>query len=111
MPEMVVGPERPGRSFAYITDTRPSENGRILSRKADLVYHEATFTDEHAEQAVRTGHSTAREAAEVARQAQARKLLIGHFSARHTDPSDLLAEAREVFKNTDVAEELKGYSL
>ena len=110
-PEMVVGPERPGRSFAYVTDTRPSENGRILSRKADLVYHEATFTDKHAEKAFRTGHSTAREAAEVARRAQARKLLIGHFSARHTDPSDLLAEAREVFKNTDVAEELKRYSL
>jgi len=110
-PHMVVGPDRPGRSFAYITDTRPCENGRILARSADLVYHEATFTDEHADNAVRTGHSTAREAAEVALHAEAKRLLIGHFSARHADPSLLFEEATDVFKNTEVAEELKRYSL
>ncbi|MEX0747630.1 MAG: ribonuclease Z, partial [Rhodothermales bacterium] len=109
-PDMVVGPVQPGKSFAYVTDTRPCEAGRILSRRADLIYHDATFTEEHAGRAIETGHSTAREAASVARDAGARRLLIGHFSARHTDTSRLLAEAQEVFKNTEVAEELKRYS-
>lgn len=110
-PEDVVGPEQEGRSFAYITDTRPCQDGRVLARSADLVYHDATFTDEHLDRAVETAHATAREAAEVARDAGAHKLLIGHFSARHTDPFGLLAEARAVFKNTEVAEELKRYAL
>lgn len=110
-PDEVVGPEQKGRSFAYVTDTRPCETGSILARGADLVYHDATFTDEHAERAVETAHSTVREAAEVARKARASRLLIGHFSARHTDASKLLDEAREAFKNTDVAEELKRYAL
>lgn len=110
-PGMVVGPDQPGRSFAYVSDTRPCDTGRILARSADILYHEATFTEKHADNAVRTGHSTAREAAEVALRAEAKRLLIGHFSARHADPSVLLDEAREVFKNTDVAEELKRYSL
>lgn len=110
-PDMVIGPERSGRIFAYVTDTRPCETGRVLARNADIVYHEATFTQKHADRAIETGHSTAREAAEIARQAQANQLLIGHFSARHTDASGLLQEAREVFKNTEVAEELKRYPL
>ncbi len=110
-PEMVVGPNRAGRSFAYVSDTRPCENGRVLARGADLLYHEATFSEKHAERAVVTGHSTAREAADVAHRAGAGRLLIGHFSARHEDPGALLAEARDVFKNTEVAEELKRYRL
>ncbi len=109
--DMVVGPERPGRTFAYISDTRPCDGGRVLARSADLVYHEATFTEKHAARAVETGHSTAREAAEIARDAGAKRLLIGHFSARHSDASGLLEEARDVFKNTEVAEELKRYPL
>jgi ribonuclease Z len=110
-PDMLLGPVQRGRSFAYVTDTRPCETGRILARRADLIYHDATFTDEHAKRAVETGHSTSREAASVARDAGARRLLIGHFSARHTDTARLLSEATEVFKNTEVAEELKRYSL
>src|SRR5690606_8078914 len=81
------------------------------SRQVDLLYHDATFTSEHQARAEETGHSTAGEAAEVARQARARRLLIGHISARHGDPAELLAEARAVFKNTEVAEELKRYAL
>lgn len=110
-PSEVVGPEQPGRSFAYVTDTRPCENGRILARNADLVYHDATFMEAFRSRAVETAHATAAEAATVARNAGAKKLLIGHFSARHADPSGLLREAREVFKNTEVAEELKRYAL
>lgn len=110
-PGEVVGPERPGRSFAYVTDTRPCENGRVLARNADLIYHDATFGAAKQRRAVETAHATAAEAAEVARDAGAKRLLIGHFSARYSDPSPLLEEALQVFQNTEVAEELKRYSI
>jgi ribonuclease Z len=110
-PEEVLGPEHPGASFAYVTDTRPCEGGRVLARQAGLLYHDATFTNEFAEWAVETGHSTARQAAEVAQAAGAGRLLLGHLSARYSDPAPLLTEARAIFQNTEVAEELKRYSV
>lgn len=109
--EGLVGPERPGAVFAYVLDTRPCAAGVELARGADLLVHEATFTDAHAERAAEVGHSTAREAAEVAREAGAERLLLTHFSARYTDPAALVAEAREVFPNTDAAEELRRYTV
>ena len=110
-PDGLVGPERPGASFAYCLDTRPCAGGRQLAEGATLLLHEATFGDEHADQARETGHSTAREAAEVARDAGAERLLLTHFSARYTDPAPLVAEARAVFPNTDAAEELRRYDV
>ena len=110
-PETVVGPEQPGASFAYVTDTRPCAAGRALAEGADLLYHEATFGAAMAERAVETGHSTAVEAAEVARDAGAQRLLLGHFSARYKDTGVLVEEARRVFQNTAAAEELNRYPL
>ena len=110
-PEAVVGPPRPGRSFAYVTDTRPCEAAMTLARNADLLYHEATFGDDLPERAAETGHSTARQAAEIARRAEAKRLILGHFSARYKDLSELVDEARDVFQNTEAAEELKRYVL
>ena len=110
-PEQVVGPEQPGVAFAYAGDTRPCPNTVALAREADLLYHEATFGDDLAERARETGHSTAREAAEVARQAGVKKLLLGHFSARYQNVAPLVAQAREVFQNTEAARELKRYVL
>jgi ribonuclease Z len=109
-PQDVTGPSKPGVSFAYVTDTRPCEGGRLLARGVDLLYHEATFAEAHRDRAVETGHSTAREAAGVARAAGARRLLLGHFSARYPDPAVLVAEARTVFQNTEAAMELEAYS-
>lgn len=103
----VVSPPAPGASFAYVFDTRPCDQGVQLAREADLVYHDATFASEHAERAVRTGHSTAAEAARVAADAGARKLLLGHFSARYQSTDILVREARRVFENSHAAEELK----
>ncbi len=110
-PEAVVGPPRPGVAFAYVSDTRPCAAGVALAAGADLLYHEATFGDDLAERAAETGHSTARQAAEVARRAGAARLLLGHFSARYKDPAPLVEQARAVFQNTEAAEELKRYKI
>lgn len=107
----VVGPERPGASFAYVTDTMPCAGGRALADGVDLLYHEATFAEDLHDRAVETGHSTAREAAEIARDAGANRLLLGHFSARYTSVDALVEEARAVFKNTEAAQELRRYDL
>lgn len=110
-PDEVLGPPRPGVAVAYVTDSRPCDGGRALADGADLVYHDATFTEAHRERALETAHATAREAARVARDAGARRLLLGHFSARYDDPAPLVEEARSVFDAADAAEELARYTL
>jgi ribonuclease Z len=105
-PSVLVGPARPGRRVVITGDTRPCAATVEHSRAADLLIHEATFGDEEAERAVETGHSTAREAAGVARDAGARRLLITHFSARYSrDASPLDREAKEVFRETVVGKD------
>lgn len=110
-PDQVLGPQRPGVSMAYVTDTRPCEPGVRLAEGADLLYHDATFAEELHARAVETGHSTAREAAEVAREAEVEHLLLGHLSARYDDPTPLEDEASAVFSDVSVAEELRRYVL
>jgi ribonuclease Z len=102
-PSELVGPKRSGRHVVVTGDTRPCSATIEHSRGADLLIHEATFGDEEAERALETGHSTAREAAGVARDSGVRRLLITHFSARYSrDASALDREAREVFRETIV---------
>ena len=104
MPADLVGPPRPGRTVVYSGDTRPHRSVVAAARDADLLVHEATFGDDELARAVETGHSTAREAAEVAREAGARKLVLTHLSARYTrEAPELLAEAQEVFPATVIA--------
>jgi ribonuclease Z len=110
-PEQVVGPERPGVVLSYCTDTRPCDGSRKLSEGVDLVIHDATFAHDLIDQAIKTGHSTAREAAEIARDAGAHRLLLTHISARYEDASPLAEEAQTVFTATEAAEELKRYVL
>ena len=107
----LVGAPRPGAVFAYCLDTLPCAGGLALARGADLLMHEATFGDAFAERALQVAHSTARQAAEIARDAGAARLLITHFSARYGDVAPLVAEAREVFPDTDAAAELETYSV
>jgi len=98
-PEDVVGTPRPGRRVVISGDTRPTQSLVRASRDADLLIHESTFSDDEQERAKETRHSTAREAAQVAREAGARRLVLTHLSSRHdTDPSKLLTQAREEFK-------------
>jgi len=100
-PARLVGGSRPGRCIAITGDTRPAATTVAAARDADLLVHEATFAEEEAVRAVETGHSTAREAAAVARDAGVRRLVLTHFSARYSrDAGDLLREARELFGET-----------
>lgn len=103
--------EAPQRSFAYISDTAYSERLAQMVKGVDILYHEATFGDELAEKAARMLHSTAREAATVASEAGAKRLIIGHFSSVYHDLSVLLREAREVFPETFLAEEGKEFDV
>jgi ribonuclease Z len=103
-PSVLVGPTRPGRRIVITGDTRPCAATTEMARSADLLVHEATFGDEEAARAIETGHSTAREAAMVARDADVRRLVLTHISARYSrDASDLEREARQVFPNVIVA--------
>jgi ribonuclease Z len=95
-PEELVGPRRPGRTVVYTGDTRPAESVAVLFPGATLLIHEATFTEEERERAAETGHSTALEAATVARDAAVTLLALTHVSPRYL-ASDLLGEAQDVF--------------
>lgn len=107
----VVGPARPGSGFAYITDTEPCAGAVHLARDAALVYHEATFAEDMRERARETGHSTAKEAAEIAEKANADQLLLGHFSARYASTKPLEKEAQEIFAPVEAAQELTTYTI
>jgi ribonuclease Z len=97
-PEQVVGRPRPGRRVVYTGDTRPTDAVITAAENADLLIHDASFADDHADRARKTKHATAREAAEVARDANARRLAMTHISSRYTvDVSDHERQAREVF--------------
>ena len=87
-------------SYAFCSDTRYKPDIVPIIQNVDLLYHEATFLDELKEMAVYTGHSTAKEAAMIAKQANAGQLIIGHFSNRYNDFRVLKAEASEIFENT-----------
>ena len=102
-PAEVVSPATPGPVVAYALDTRPCAGAVRLARHADLVVHDATFRDDARERAVETGHATAREAATVACEADARRLCLTHVSARYPDTARHVAEARTVFAATDAA--------
>ncbi len=105
-PADVVGPPRPGRRIVYTGDSRPCKRTIEVAVDADLLIHDATFGEEESERASQTGHSTAREAAEVARRARALRLALTHISSRYADdPRGLEREAKHVFKQSFVAQD------
>ncbi len=105
-PDMVVGKARPGRKVVYTGDTRPCMRTIEIAENADVLIHDAAFTSDLQKWAEETMHSTAREAAEVAKTARVRKLILTHISARYSkDATPLLEEAKKVFKDTVVAED------
>jgi ribonuclease Z len=103
-PADLVGAPRRGRSLVYTGDTRPSLAVVEAAKAADLLIHEATFGGDELARAKETGHSTAAEAARVALEAGARRLVLTHISSRYNrDTSELLAEAKAVFPETVIA--------
>jgi ribonuclease Z len=110
-PEMVLGPLRPGRKIVYSGDTGQTENLVKLAEKADLLIHEATFEDELAERAREDGHSTPSMAAETAKKAGVKRLVLTHISARYKDAGLLLEQAKKIFVNSDVAEDFMRLEL
>lgn len=103
--EWLVSPAAPPRSYAYCSDTAYLPENVPLLEGVDLLFHEATFSRAESARATETFHSTAEQAATMARDAHVKKLVIGHFSARFDDESGLLAEAMAVFPETIVANE------
>ncbi|HIE53050.1 MAG TPA: ribonuclease Z [Armatimonadetes bacterium] len=105
-PEQVLGPPRPGKRIAYCPDTRPCENALALARNADLLIHEGTFGAELHAEAVRKTHATVVEAAEIAKTAGAKRLVLTHFSPRYRDLEPLRQQAAAIFPHVTVAEDL-----
>ena len=93
-------PAEPARSYAYCSDTRYIKTLHELVKGVSTLYHESTYSAEDAERARLYWHSTSQDAARVARDASVGKLLLGHFSARYNNESQLLEEAKEIFPNS-----------
>jgi len=102
-PEMVLGPRRPGRKVVYSGDTRPTKDVVALSSDADALIHDSTYDDSLMNKAMEYGHSTAGQAAEVAKQAKVKLLILTHISNRYKDDQILLEQARKIFPNTIIA--------
>jgi len=92
-------------SYAYCSDTRFSSRIIPIISDVDVLYHEATFSKELGERAIETGHSTTKDAANIAKQAKVKKLLIGHYSKRYKDLNILLDETRQYFNNSYLTKE------
>ncbi len=103
--DVLTLPPHISRKYSYCSDTIYNEDILPEISKSDLLYHEATFTEEFRDRAKQTMHCTAKDAATIALKAEAGKLIIGHFSARYKELEPLLKEAKEVFSNTYLAEE------
>jgi ribonuclease Z len=100
-PADVLGPARPGRKIVLATDSAPAASVLDAARAADVLVHEATFCEEELERARETLHSTAAQAAEVARAADVKLLALTHLSSRYFGP-DVAREARAIFPATEV---------
>ena len=101
----------PSRSYAYCSDTLPCPENTEYIKDCDILYHEATFATKEKERAKATFHTTATQAAEIALQANVKKLIIGHFSSRYDNDNELLTEAKEFFANTELATEGKCFKI
>lgn len=102
----MVKPAEPARSYAYCSDTKYMPELHKMIKGVSVLYHESTYANDACDKAALYNHSTAEEAAKVARDANAGKLLLGHFSARYENENILLEEAKKVFPNSVLASEM-----
>lgn len=106
LPEQVLGPPRKGHKITYSGDTIPCEEMIEFARDSSILIHEATYKSEDKDKAELHAHSTSKDAAEIALYSNSKELILTHISTRYTDVRDLLTEAREIFENTKLAEDL-----
>ena len=107
----LVTPADPQRAYAYCSDTRYMPQLHEMLRGVDVLYHESTYCSDNMEKARLYYHSTAAQAAQVARDAGVGKLLLGHYSARYNDEQMILKEAREIFQESYLTEENGTFSI
>ena len=105
VPEQVLGPPRSGRKIVYSGDTKPCDALLELARDADLLIHEATIDDELAERAGQYGHSTPRQAALLAKEANVKRLILTHIGLRYDNADVLRKQAAKIFPNVEVAKD------
>lgn len=110
-PEDVMGPPRPGRSIVYSGDSAPSPTVRNLAEKATVLIHESTTASDLETEGNRWGHSSARQAAEIARDARVGLLFLTHFSSRYKELEPLEGEARTVFTESRTARDLLDHQI
>jgi ribonuclease Z len=103
--DMLTMEPTPQKSYAFCSDTAYSDKIIPWIHGVDVLYHEATFSAEDTERAKETKHSTAADAATIALKANAKKLILGHFSARYKDENQLIEEAKKIFPGTIAAED------
>jgi len=111
VPEMVLGPSRKGRKIVYSGDTIPIEKMIDFAKDADVLIHEATFHSDFNDLSTSYGHTTASEAAEIAKKANVKKLFLTHISPRYLDSNKLKEEAIKIFKNTDIPNDYEEFEV
>ena len=109
--ENLTKPAEPSVSYAFCSDTRYLESIIPIIKNVDVLYHEATFLHDLKKMADYTGHTTALEAAKIARKANVKKLILGHFSNRYNDLSVFLNEACEIFPETYLPKQLEAVKI
>ena len=99
------------QSYAFCSDTAYFEDIVPIIKNADVLYHEATFLESEAQKAPRTMHCTAKQAAQIAKMASVKKLILGHFSTRYESTEAFATEAKTIFENVTIAEDGKVFDL
>jgi len=109
--ETVTKPGLKTKSYAFCSDTMYKEDIIPIIKNTDVLYHESTFLEQHANLALKTKHSTAKEAASIAKQANVDTLILGHYSTRYGSIDAFKDEAQEVFNNVELAEDGKTFEF
>jgi ribonuclease Z len=108
--ELTIEPKKP-LSYAFCSDTMYKPDIIPIIKNVDLLYHEATFLADRGDLAKKTKHATSKQAAQIAKDSDAKQLIIGHYSGRYKDISLFQNEAKEIFINTELAEPGKVFNV
>ena len=109
--EVYTLPPSKSKKYAYCSDTAYFEPLVPGIKEVDLLYHEATFLEKNSDLAANTKHSTAKQAAQIAKMANVKQLMLGHFSNRYPNKEDFITEASDTFQNVILAEDLKTFNI